>query len=165
MSDAILAPPAVNANDSTIWTKLFTRSNTSTKAIVYSSSTDGELVLNYIALYFTVKIAAHISNGSYCLVCRDVTSGQPGRLKAGWGPCEFYSPLLTRRLQSDIDASSGNMSTFVPSYYIGGNNTYFSFNSSYDYVRVQTTSAIGNDYMATTTGGNLSITMYGLAIA
>ena len=164
MSDAILAPPAVNANDSVIWTKLFTRSNTSTKAIVYSSSTDRELVLNYIALYFTVKIAAHISNGTFCLVCGG-NSGQPGSLSVGWGPCEFYSPLLTRRLQSNINASSGDMSTFVPSYYIGGNSSSFSFYSSYDYVRVQTKAVMSDSYMATTTVGNLSITMYGLAIA
>lgn len=163
MGEAILAATHQGESSSTVWKKLFTRSNTTSKAIVYSSTEDGNLVLNYIALYFNVKISNHIPNGIVCVTCS--YSEGPGVLNAGWGPCEFYTPLLTRHLQSNSSASSGDISTFIPKYYIGGINGYFTFTLSSDYVRVQTKGTISDEYVASTSIGNISVTCYGLAIA
>ena len=165
MGEAILAATPQGESSSTVWKKLFTRSNTTSQAIVYSSTEDGKIVVKYIALYFNVTISNHISNGIYCIVCGKGNNGGPGFLNAGWGPCEFYTPLLTRCLQSDSSASGGNIDTFIPSYYIGGTNTVFSFYPSYDYVRVQTQGVTSDAYMVSTSIGNISVTCYGLAIA
>lgn len=159
MGEAILAATPQGESSSTVWKKLFTRSNTTSQAIIYSSTEDGNLVLNYIALYFNVKISNNIPNGIYCETF--TSSSGPGYLRAGWGPCEFYTSLLTRYPQSNSSAIGGNMSTFVSNYYIGGSNGLFSFSSSNEYVRVYTQGAD----ISSTSIGNISVTCYGLAIA
>lgn len=163
MGEAILAAIPQGESSSTVWKKLFTRSNTTSKAIVYSSTEDGNLVVNYIAVYFNVKISNNIPNGIYCETFRH--SAGPGILNTGWGPCEFYTSLLNRYLQSNSSASSGDISTFIPNYYIGGSDGLFTFTLSSDYVRVQTKGTVSDDYIASTSIDNISVTCYGLAIA
>lgn len=163
MSDAILAAAPQGESNSTVWKKLFTRSNTTSRAIVYPSTEDEKIIVNYIAVYFNVTISNHIPNGIYCKTFKH--SGGPGILNSGWGPCEFYTSLLTRYLQSNSSASGGNMDTFISAYYIGGSNAIFNFYQTNDYVRVQTQGSVSDNYIASTSVGNITVTCYGLAIA
>lgn len=153
MSDAILAQYSDSNLGGLAWREKFTRSNSSSKAVIYSSTTDGSIVENCAFIYFIITITEQVPNGQYLSMFYERISQYSS---IAYGPCEIISPVLTMYLK----IPDTTIKFAVPSV-----SSTMNFNSLYDYIKIRNDSAVSDRYIATATNGTINATCYGIEIS
>ena len=152
MSDAILSPYFDSNSLGLRWNEKFSRVNSSSKAVIYSSTTDGSIIENCAFLYFIITITEQIPNGQYLTMFNKHISEYSS---TAYGPCEIISPILTMHVKVP-----NKLITFS----IPGSSSTMVFTSTYDYLKIRNNASISDTYIATATNGSIIATCYGIEL-